>query len=289
MTLLAVSRRIMGSLRDRLDRAVGHLRAVRFFYFGRTSAGTTIEEGVVVSLTSFPARVGRVWLTVCSLLDQTERPQKVVLVLSRPEFPTDDLPRRLQRLQSRGLEIRFVEGNARSYKKLVPVLDAYPDEVIVTADDDVLYPRWWLDRLVSAHRSTPEMIVGHRGTEILLDGDRAAAPYVDWPRAALATEPHRVFLTGVGGILYPVGSLSSVVTDQELATELCPTADDIWFKAMGLLHGTGSRCITLGARDFPSDRSAQRVSLRSVNVESGANDTQFSAVMDHFDLWERLR
>ena len=69
---------------------------------------------------------------------------------------------------------------------------------------------------------------------------------------------------------------------------LCPTADDIWFKAMALLAGTPTRRVSGSTTDFPTLRRAQRHSLRAVNVGQGHNDSQFRAVMDHLDLWDAL-
>ena len=50
----------------------------------------------------------------------------------------ENLPRDLLKLRSFGLTIDWCE-NLRSYKKLIPAIEKYPDDIIVTADDDVFY------------------------------------------------------------------------------------------------------------------------------------------------------
>ena len=187
-----------------------------------------------------------------------------------------------------GMEVVYGEGNIRSYKKLVPVMAMYPEKSIVTADDDVLYPRHWLRDLVVAHESRPSHILGHRGTVISGHGHNIE-PYVAWHQANTQSASSRVFLTGMGGILYPPHSLPVNPThDMTLALQLAPTADDIWFKAMSMLAGTAVAKVSDNRGDFATVRAQQTTSLRDINVSEGQNEVQFKAVMDHFDLWGRL-
>jgi hypothetical protein len=178
----------------------------------------------------------------------------------------------------------FHDGNIRSFKKLIPLLDTYADKVIVTADDDVIYPRTWLQKLVEAHNDRPDYVLGHRGASVTREGMKVA-PYVNWSRASPETPSSLVFLTGMGGILYPPGALPAITGDAKLAMQLCPTADDVWFKAMTLLKGTPVAKISKASGNFPVVRSAQKLALHHENVKAGQNDLQFRAVMDYFDLW----
>lgn len=253
---------------------------------GRAPARVT---DVTVSLTSYPARLQSARLPIWSLLNQSVSPAQVILVLAEDEFPGRRLPVWVDRASNRGLRVMWTPHNTRSYKKLVPLLEGHHGSTIVTADDDAIYPHWWLERLIDAAADSPSAIVGYRATEITFRQDRLA-PYVDWPPASLATPTARVFLSGVGGILYPPGSLPPTASDMAVAIRLCPTADDIWFRAMALYHGTEVRPVGDTFADFPvSGRSQRAGALRNLNVAGGANERQFRSVLDHFDLWERLR
>ena len=114
-----------------------------------------VEENLIVSLTSFPARIGMVHLVVQSLLNQSLQPRKVVLYLSRHEFPGNKVPPWLTRLENGRFEIRFVEENLRSYKKLLFALVDFPGAWIATFDDDRLYPAHTLARLWEAAAVEP--------------------------------------------------------------------------------------------------------------------------------------
>lgn len=245
------------------------------------------EPDIVVSLTSFPGRIDTLWMSLESIYRQKVAPERVVLVLSADEFPGGQIPPSVSGFASRGLEIIFHEGNIRSFKKLIPLLDTYSGKVIVTADDDVIYPRSWLQQLVKAHNDRPDYVLGHRGASINTT-DTAVAPYTNWARATRETPSSLIFLTGMGGILYPPGALPAIAGDASLAMELCPTADDIWFKAMTLLNEAPVAKISKNPGNFPVVRSAQKLALHHENVQAGQNDSQFRAVMDHFKLWDKL-
>jgi hypothetical protein len=65
------------------------------------------ESNLIISLTSFPARIDHAWITIESLFQQNFRPWKVVLVLSDEEFPTRELPKSILRQQAGGRKISF--------------------------------------------------------------------------------------------------------------------------------------------------------------------------------------
>lgn len=245
------------------------------------------SHGVRVSMTTYPPRVASAAMTLESILSGRRRPDAVTVVLARSQFG-GQVPGELRQLCDRGVEILWTGCDLRSYKKLLPTIAAHPDQVIVTADDDCLYPRWWLDRLVVAHEHQPQAILGLRGERIQVSG-RRFAPYRSWPRATSHTPANLTLLTGIGGILYPPGRLPAQVTDSETALRLAPTADDLWFKAMALLGGVATRMATDEALDYPptfGNRDAR--GLAATNVDGGANERQFAALLDHFELWERL-
>ena len=100
---------------------------------------STLDD-VVISLTSFPQRLPKLHNCIATLLSQSVRAEKVVLYLARDECSDDIIPKRLRRLQSKGLEIRFVDRNVRSLTKIIYALEDFPDKMIVTCDDDKFYP-----------------------------------------------------------------------------------------------------------------------------------------------------
>ena len=85
-------------------------------------------EGTIVSVTTYPARIATFQLPLLSLLNQTQRADRVVVSLLAHEFPDRAVPYWLVRLAQRGqIEILWTDGDLRSYAKLVPVLRAHPE------------------------------------------------------------------------------------------------------------------------------------------------------------------
>ena len=106
---------------------------------------TTSERSpkLIVTLTSFPQRMYDIHFTLYSLLNQSLKPDAVLLWLSEEEFPNreKDVPNAVLKLQENGLTIKWVKENLRSYKKLIPALKEYKNDILVTADDDIYYPQ----------------------------------------------------------------------------------------------------------------------------------------------------
>lgn len=191
-------------------------------------------EELIVSLTTYPARINCVHRTIQTLLMQTEKPDRVILWLATEQFEGFKLPRDLLDLQQYGLQISWC-ADYKSYKKLVPTLRAYPDAVIITADDDLFYSRHMVERLYESYCNDNSFIQCHRVTKFgMVEGQYVTIPggYDVYP---YATFLHK--LTGGSGSLYPPHSLYKDAVDDELFLRLAPTNDDIWFWIMGLLNG----------------------------------------------------
>jgi hypothetical protein len=108
-------------------------------------------------------------------------------------------------------------------------------------------------------------------------------PYRRWPRLPGDVTGLDLLALGIGGVLYPPGSLDGRLADADLIARLAPTADDIWFKAMTLLTRTPTRRIP-GAPDRPAPASPGDRPLRRINYAQGGNDRQIAAVFGHFGL-----
>ncbi|WP_197284587.1 glycosyltransferase [Piscinibacter sakaiensis] len=250
-----------------------------------------VKSPVVVSLTSYPRRIGTTAVTVRSILNQDVRPDELILWLSPDQFPggIKSLPDDLQTLQKQGLDIRWCEDN-RSYKKLIPALKEYPDAVLVTADDDVDYHSTWLLELLVGHLLRPKDVIAHRGHRVCRGADGGLLPYRQWLKEVPGSLPSfENFATGCGGILYPPGSLHPDVGDSTLFNEICPHGDDIWFWGMTLRNGT--RVSLLYETDFRlcTVPGTEESSLWIQNVRQGGNDRMIQALLQRFpEILSRL-
>ena len=118
------------------------------------------QQKIIVSLTSFPEAIPYAVQAIRSVLKGSFLPDKIVLYLDTQKFPGKILPAELEGLKAESpiFEVRFDPAEIRSYKKLLPALKDFPNDVIVTIDDDILYHPNLLRDLVSLHKRLPDAI-----------------------------------------------------------------------------------------------------------------------------------
>ena len=207
------------------------------------SYGVTTEKRnpqLIVSLTSFPKRINYVVYTINTLLQQTLKPDRIVLWLADSQFPNkeDELPAELLKLRDFGLEIKWCE-DLRSYKKLIPSLKEFPNDIIVTCDDDLYYEENWLEKLYNAYLKNPEYIHIHRTCRMIYN-DGVITRYSQ-RKAIMLHFPEPSYFNsvfGAGGCLYPPHTLSDEVFNVANIDKTVGFHDDFWFWGMAVLKGT---------------------------------------------------
>ncbi len=246
------------------------------------------KETVIVSLTSFPAAIPYAIRSIRSVLEGSVIPDKVVLYLDTQKFPGEVLPEELEAFKRRypSFEVRFDPAEIRSYKKLVPALKDFPDAVIVTVDDDIVYHRDMLRDLLNLHKDYPDAILAHRAKRI-----RPGKPYRTWKKYRwydfVFRKIHSGFLnlqTGVGGVLYPPHSLKTEMLDERIFTRLAPTTDDIWFWAAAVAKGTPVIPVPFGHNKPKGLGKPRELSLKTYNFKSGEdrNAAALQAVIENY-------
>lgn len=229
-----------------------------------------LSGNVVVSLTSYPPRFQTLHLTLRSLLSQDIAPDALVLWVASQD--RTKLPANVERLVRHGLIIKTCPDMG-PFKKIIPALEAYPGATIVTADDDVFYPKGWLRRFCDEHRGTNEVLC-QRARRF----DREE-PYNQWKLIKRPDSGPHVFPTGMAGVMYPPGTLGgAAVKDVEVFLRLCPTADDVWLYWMAERAGATHRLIE-PAGEFLAWPGSQRCALWRHNHVGGENDRQITAMV----------
>lgn len=247
------------------------------------------EERVIVSLTSYGRRVNNVLaFSIYSLLSQTYRPDEIVLWLDSDNWNDEKLPKRIASLKQKGLlTVKYCE-ELRSFKKLIPTLETYPNDVIITVDDD-LYCRWnMVERLIEAHKQNPGCIITHRAHRPHVEGNQFAE-YNTWDDTISDVREGMVFPTGGAGCLYKKEYLYKDICRKDLFMSLTPLADDVWFYFMGVLNGTKQIVLKRNGYTYIGlDNFYQyfhyHSSLASQNCHENQNDVQIRNMMNYYNL-----
>lgn len=231
-----------------------------------------------ITLTSYPPRFPTLHLTLRSLIDQTVKPDGIILWIAHQDL--ERLPPEVRALTTRGLSIRTCD-DIGSFKKLVCALEAYPEAFLVTADDDLYYPPHWLATLTDSFDPSQPSVLAHRAHRIKWQTKNSVAPYADWQKqvqdpASRAPSTDIVPTTGAGALFFP-SCFSSEVTNRQLFQSLCPEADDLWFYWMTRRAGTSHRKVgeNLPLITWPA---SQDESLFSRNG-TGGNDRQIALLL----------
>lgn len=244
---------------------------------------------IIVSLTTYNKRIYDVHLTIESIFRQTMMPNKIVLWLAEDEFNEDNIPCMLKKLQAKGLEIEFCK-DLKSYKKLIPTVQKYPNDIIITVDDDILYQYDLIEKLYKEHIKDSKCIVCSRAHKYKVKNKRFL-PYNEWLMEAKNLKEN-IFLTSGGGTLFPSKSVSKEMLNEELIFKLCPSADDVWINAMLLKLDVKIKQVE-DSRDWSEKTivlsKSQDIGLYKINTIKNQNDVQLKSIFDYYNLWEKLK
>ena len=236
---------------------------------------------IIVSFTSFPARIDNVWQVVECMMRQTYMPHKILLWLSKEQFPTpDSIPVSLRQRENDIFQIRMVDGDIRSHKKYYYVSKEYPNSLIFLIDDDIYYDTQILERTVKAHEENPEAVICNYGYHVTYDTDGNLKPYNKWTHETGTSYSPDLFFGSGGGTLFRPSDLPPDLTDIDSALSCCPIADDIWLNTMVRLAGRPIVMLRNGI--ILPIFNANNVELRTQNQDQSKNDQQLQAVNSHY-------
>ena len=194
---------------------------------------------IIVSLTSYPKRIGIVDKVIKTLLIQTMKPDKIVLWLSEEEFKDRDLPEQLLKLCQFGLEIQWVTDDLKSHKKYYYAVQEYLNDIVITVDDDMYYHPELIETLYRSYIQHPKA-VSCTLVNLICAENEEVLPYAQWRKdyiVAEDTELMDLLPVGAGGVLYPPKCFDlEKLCDEEIIRRYCLYQDDIWLKVNELIE-----------------------------------------------------
>lgn len=238
---------------------------------------------VVISMTTHGARLGQVHYSLESLA-RGNMVAPMVLWLDRKDYDSP-WPASLRRLVDRGLTVRCSDGEYGPHTKYWGTFAevAGTGMRVVTADDDIIYPEWFLERLLLASEISPRRVVAHRVHRVKLN-DGGIAPYRRWKPVSGTRATARNFATGVSGVLYPASFISYVVGEGTRFLAVSPHADDVWLHLCALRSGHEVRQVSARPRNFAVIPATQVSALSVRNTMFGGNDAQIADAYTDADV-----
>jgi hypothetical protein len=187
-------------------------------------------SGIVVSLTTLPSRIGKIFPAVNSLLDQTSPPE--MIFISVPSFsireqreytvPAGLLNHPAVSILSSGRDW----GPATKLMPAVRMFESSPETLILAVDDDNVYPRTFLETFNRFAMKLPDAALSLRGWPI--PPSRRWKDSREFKGTQITTHMETDVITGCGGILVRPRFFDTDFFNYDQAPHEAFFVDDLW-------------------------------------------------------------
>ena len=147
-------------------------------------------------------------------------------------------------LKIEGLDIITINKDLRPHNKYYYAMLKYPEYAIVTVDDDIKYSKDMLESLYNSYIDHPNIVSGRRGHLMRYKKNGELKKYNSWDyeQKSIIEANYDIFLTGVGGILYPPDAFNINEKSSKIIEETI-TADDIALKYFEVIKGIDEKWV----------------------------------------------
>lgn len=255
------------------------------------------ETDIVVSLTTHGKRLAEsAPYGIYSLFTQTVLPNRIILNINKDVWNISNLPPLIKRLMQSGLEVNFC-NDVRSHTKFIPTLQNFPNNVIITVDDDMCYNKFMIEELISAYQKSDKKTIFCRQGVIPKRKNGKFLPYMQWddtinlPESSLNKYTQFVSPYGVHGVLYPPHIFDGEIFKNDIFLKIAPHTDDIWFWLMEVRSNIPAVVIsqTMAIEDSSVSLLEYLIETESSalyfqNCFNGRNDKEMYALLDYYKI-----
>jgi hypothetical protein len=130
-----------------------------------------MDKKVIVSMATMPCRINRLKENLASILNQSYKFDKLVInVDDKNDVSENDLIY-YNSIKNEIIEINICKNKWRSCNKLLPTLEKYPEDIIITIDDDIYYPIDSFKCLIEQYNKTPDCIIAHEVNPLIIENN----------------------------------------------------------------------------------------------------------------------
>ncbi len=245
------------------------------------------DNRVIISVTSFPNRFNQLVITLRSIILQDITPNKIIVYLGS-DSKEKDITDEMKKLKKYGVEYRFdTKLNLKGHKKYFYALREFKDYLVITIDDDIIFPNTMISELLKCHEKYPEVVCARRVHKITKKNNQIL-PYNLWDKEYIRRikPSNRIFATTGAGTLYPPyvnNHLCNSTFDSNKIIELCLEADDIWMKCMEIKSSIKVVLADIKVMGEFIDVD-EEYTLMPENVGKGKNDLFLNRVTKEYNI-----
>lgn len=227
---------------------------------------------IIVSLTTFPDRFFSLQKTLVSIFNQTTKADRIIVWLGSD---VNIIPNSLLQFEKYGVTFIRKKENLMSHKKYFYAMQEFPNDIVITIDDDVIYQRTLIEDLLKTYKKYPDCICANRVHFITKKINGTLHNYNNWINDfRISNKPsYRLIATGVGGVLYPPHSIPKIAFNIKNIENICLKADDIWLKfTESINHVKVVWSPTKHLNSCCQIQGSQKTSLSKENTGNSKND-----------------
>lgn len=197
----------------------------------------------ILTCTTTGERLNIFFYTIQSLLRQTIQPDIFIVNIAIEEFGENGNYNIPDWLNNKKVKINLTK-DIGSYKKLIPSLEfANNDDIIVTADDDVIYNEKWFEELINSSIKEPNFIICGRARLMRRNIFGVWQNYGNWKICNKEFSSLFLIPVGVDGVVYRKNLLDLDFLLNNDFMQIAPGTDDLWFKMASLRFKTKVKVI----------------------------------------------
>jgi len=264
---------------------------------------------IIVTLTTIPSRIPYIQTTIDSILNQSLSPSKVELYIPR-EYTQRSLGKIDDKYLPTGCEVIYCDKDYGPATKILPALQRYTDKdvTIIYCDDDRLYEKNWIKRLVSQSKNYPNDCITDEGVDI------GWYLFKEWhsknrfryrffrilslgiwrPKRSLHSKPDNLTDTaeGYGGNLIRPHFFPHEVFD---IPDVFWAVDDIWLSGMMTKNGIKIRRTEKKIRSLEVSEKKSNIAIKESALNTfvykgydreAANCLTVKYFMDNYNIWK---
>lgn len=247
---------------------------------------------LIVSVTSFPGRISEIVPVLESIFRQTKPADLILLYLAKEQFPKmeEELPENLRELIANGSIVLKWCDDLMPHKKYFYAMQEYPDDIIVTIDDDLLYDPKMLELLYQSYLRYPEAVSAMRTHIMGITREGRIMPYEVWVKeyAQYVHKPSMwLFVTTGAGTLFPPSWRPQMLFDKEAVLKTCLRADDLWINVCRIMTHTPV-VVVKDSGKLKRLKMENADCLYELNGSGGMNDIQLNAICEYLNVKEKM-
>lgn len=208
---------------------------------------------------------------------QTVRPDKIVVWY---DCNKSELTTSLLEYEKYGIEYKLASESIGPHKKYFDSLQIYSSDIVISVDDDLVYPSDMVESLMKAYDKYPHCICARRVHKIKMNESGVVDDYDKWIGECffVRSPSHFLMATTGAGTLYPPGIFDKRIFDADTIKKKCLYADDIWMKYMEIISNVKVVWVANNMPLPPKVENSQIVALDSDNISKGRNNSYIRAM-----------